>query len=135
MIKGVCLGKEIVVTVVNKIGVLADMSKILSEKGINIEAAAGYAQEKDAKIMLITDDNVRAIEALKKSHYTLIEENDVIMVDLENKPGVLKQVTEKLASENIDIKYIYGAACSSGCPSRIVLSTNDNQKALVLFKK
>lgn len=135
MLKSVELGKEIVVTVVNKIGVLADMSKLLAEHGINIEAVAGYAIENEAKIMLVTEDNLRTTDALRKAGYKSLRENEVVVISLENKPGALKFITAKLAAEGIDIKQIYGTACPSGCPAKIVLSTSDNEKTLVAFKK
>jgi hypothetical protein len=135
MLKRAQLSKEIIVTVVNKIGVLADMSKLLAEHGINIEAAAGYGENNEAKIMLITDDNLRAVDALKKSGYKSIKENEVLVLELENKAGALKFVTSKLAAEGIDIKSLYGTACSAGCPAKIVLTTSDNEKAIVAFRK
>ncbi len=135
MIRQAQLGKEIAVTVVNKIGVLEDMSKLLAGHGINIEAVAGYAADNEAKIMLVTDDNLRSVDALKKSGYKSIKENEVVVIELENKPGALKNITAKLAAEGIDIKQIYGTTCSAGCPAKIVISTSDNEKALVAFKK
>lgn len=135
MISQAQLAKEIVVTVVNKIGVLADMSKLLAESGVNIEAVAGYAVNKEAKIMLVTNDSLRAIGALKKSGYTSIKENEVVVIELEDKPGALKNITARLAAEGIDINQIYGTTCSGGCPAKLVISTTDNEKALVAFKK
>jgi len=135
MIKSAQLGKEIVVTVVNKIGVLADVSKLLTDHGINIRAVNGYAIEKNAVLRLVTEDNLRASDALKKAGYNNLAEKDAIIVELENKPGALKILTLKLAQEAIDIKYVYGSACSAGCPASIILSTSDNEKALVALKK
>lgn len=135
MIRQAQLGKEIAVTVVNKIGVLEDMSKLLAGHGINIEAVAGYAVDNEAKIMLVTDDNLRSVDALKKSGYKSIKENEVVVIELENKAGALKNITARLAAEGIDIKQIYGTTCSAGCPAKIVISTSDNEKALVAFKK
>ncbi len=134
MVKVAKVGREIVVTVVNKIGVLADMSKVLGESGINIEAMTGSVVDYDAKIMLVTNDNFRAIEALRKSGYQFIKENEVVIIELENKPGALKHITTNLASEGIDIKQIYGTTCSSGCPAKIILSTSNNERALVALK-
>lgn len=134
MLRGANLAKVIVVTVVNKIGVLADMSKILADHGINIEAVKGYADNGKANILLVTDDNLRAADALKKEGYKSAAENEIIMLDLENKPGALKNITAKLASEGIDIKFIFGTTCPTGCPAKIILSTSDNEKALVAFK-
>ncbi|MFH1441389.1 MAG: ACT domain-containing protein [Candidatus Omnitrophota bacterium] len=136
MVQSAELGKEVVVTVVNKIGVLNDMSKLLAEHGLNIEAVAGYTTAaNEAKIMLVTNDNLRAVDALKKAGYKGAKENPVIVLVLENKPGALKIITAKLASEDIDIKYIYGTTCSGDFPAKIVISTSDDEKALVGFKK
>lgn len=135
MLKGVNLAKEIVVAVGNKIGVLADMSKILADHGINIIAIAGYAMDKEAKIMLVTDDNLRVMDALKDKKYISVKENEVIVVILEDKPGALKNISAKLAAQDIDIKYIYGTTCPEGCPARLIISTSDNAKAVAAFKK
>lgn len=134
MLKGAKLTKGIIVTVANKIGVLADMSKILADHGINIEAVKGYAENGKAKIMLVTDDSLRSIDALKKSGYKSAVESEMIMLELENNPGALNNITAKLASEEIDIKFIYGTTCPGGCPARIILSTTDDEKALVALK-
>jgi hypothetical protein len=137
MIKAASLGKEICITVVNKIGVLADISKVLAQAGINIEAVAGYAKEnsQEAQIILITSDNQQAAEALKKENYTSVAQEEVVVLELENEPGALKEITTRLSAAGIDIKYIYGTTCAANCPAKLVLSTSDNQKALEAFKK
>jgi hypothetical protein len=135
MVRKVDLGKQIVVSAANKIGVLADMSKLITQHGLNIEAVAGYVTDQEAKIMLLTDDNLRAMDALKKAGYKSIKEEEVIVMELENKPGALKYVTEQLATKNVDIKYTYGTVCSSNCPAKLIISSSDNDKALVALKK
>jgi len=135
MIKAVNMKKEIVVSVANKVGVLADMCRIVADHGINVEAFVGYGMGKEAKIHLVTADNLRASDALKKEGYKSLEEKNVVVIDLENKIGALKLVTDKVSQEYVDIKYAYGTTCASGCPATIVLSTSDNEKAFVALKK
>lgn len=134
MIRSASLVKEIVISAQNKVGILANISKILADHDINIEGVAGYNEAGQAKIMLVTTDNLRASDALKKAGYTALKESEAVLVDLVNKPGALKNLTAKLAAEGIDIKYTYGTICSEGCPARIILSTTNNEKAFVLFK-
>lgn len=134
MIRNVSLAKEIVVTVENKVGLLAGMSRILADHGINIEGVAGYEIGNEAKLMFVVSDTLRAKEALEKAGYNKTKESEVIVVDLENKLGALKSITAKLAAGKIDIKYMYGTTCSEGCPGRIVLATGSNEKALVALK-
>ena len=135
MIKTVRLGREIQISAENNIGVLADLSKLLAENGINVEAIAGYALNNEAKIMIIADDILRSTEILNKAGYKGVKENQVVILELENKPGALKTAASILAVNKIDIKHIYGTARISGCPSRLILSTSDNDKALVELKK
>jgi len=135
MVKSVQAGKEIAVTVANKIGVLADMSVKLADGGINILAVAGYAEGAEAKIMLVTSDNSRTVDCLQKAGYKSIKESDVILIELEDKPGALKAITSQLAAEAIDINYIYGTTCLTHCPARMVLSTSNNEKALAGLAK
>ena len=137
MIKSAQLGKQIVVTVANKIGILAEMSKLVADHGINIEAVAGYAANNEAKVMLVTADNLRVADALKKAGYNAIKEEEVVIIELENKAGALKNITATMAAQSIDIKQVYGTvcACAAGCACRIILSTSNNDKAVVAFKK
>ncbi|MFH1269494.1 MAG: ACT domain-containing protein [Candidatus Omnitrophota bacterium] len=135
MLKAANLIKAIIVTVENKVGVLAEMAMILSDHGINIDAVKGYADGGQAKIMLITQDNPRAIDALKKSGYGSVSENEMIMLELENKPGALKNITANLAGKGIDIKFICGTTFSLGSPAKIILSTSDDKKALVAIEE
>ena len=134
MIKNAEMGKELVLTVPNKMGTMANVSKILADHGINIEGVAGYAMGIEAKILVVADDLLRAAEALKKAGFKAIEQKEVVVVELENKPGALKSITAKMLDAKIDIRYIYGTTCSGGCAAMLIVSTNDNEKALVVFK-
>ncbi|MFH1867497.1 MAG: hypothetical protein ABH843_00875 [Candidatus Omnitrophota bacterium] len=129
------LTKEIVITVANEIGVLDDLSRILSENSVNIEAISGYAASGKAVIMLLTDNNRRALSVLQKERYTSAEEKEVVVIDIINKPGTLRSITAKLAAEGIDIKHNYGTICPRGCPARIIISTSDNERAFLIFKE
>ena len=133
MIKNVILGEEIVIATKNKVGLLADISLITVNHGINIEAVLGYEAGNTAKILLITDANLKVISELKKKRYKFIRETEVILVDLENRPGALKLVTMELKNNHIDIKYIYVTSPSSGSSSKMVLQTSDNEKAMSLL--
>ena len=134
MVIGVNLGKELIVTTDNKVGVLANISRILADHGLNIEGVAGYALEKTAKLMIVADDALRAKDAIVKGGYKNTKENEVVVLDLQNKPGALKGVTAKLAADNIDIRYMYGTTCPAGCPARLIFATTQNEKAVVALK-
>jgi hypothetical protein len=137
MLKKAALVKQIYVTVTNEAGVLNRMADFLADRGINIEAVAGYEMTgtDKAKVMLVVDDTRRATDLLKQKGFTTLEEREEILVELENKPGSLKSVTSILAAKGINIKQIYGSMSSEKSPVRVVMSTSDNQTAIVTLKK
>ncbi len=135
MIKRAVLGKEICVRFVNEVGVLSRITSFLVNHGINVEAVAGYARDvgEEAELMFLTNDNLAAISELVDNGYGDIRENSIIIIELENRPGALKNITERLAQNNINITYIYGTTCMGGCPAKIIISTSNNNKALELL--
>jgi hypothetical protein len=129
MLNKVSMAKQISVTVINEIGVLDIMARYLAERGINIEAIAGYEipGSDNAKIMLVVDDTRRTIEALKKRDFGSIEENDVIMLELDNKPGALKTITGVLTYKAINIRSIYATTSRDTWYVKVILSTRQHQ--------
>src|SRR5690242_2203442 len=99
-------GKEIIIKVLNEIGTLAEISKIVAEKGVSILAVSAWTDGVDGIIHLVTDDNLRASDALRKKNFQL-REGRVVLVELPHKPGMLKHMTEVLKAANIDNHHIY----------------------------
>lgn len=137
MIKKALLGKEVSVKVVNDIGTLSKVTSFLVNHGINLEGIAGYSTDfgEEAALMFITDNNAAAVDILMDHGYTGIQENEVIIVELENTPGSLKNISEIIAQNGINITYIYATTCAKGCPTKIVFSTSDNHTAINLLKE
>ena len=137
MIKNVMLGEEITITTRNKVGILADVALMLANKGINIEAILGYEVGLSGKLFLVTSANIVIINELKKKKYKLVKETEVILVDIENKPGALKVVATEMKENKIDIKYVYLTPCTCAAKgySRMVLQTSDNERAMAVLSK
>jgi len=134
MIKGVRIEKEVVVTTEDKVGVLAGISSLVVDHGISMTAITASGGAGKATIQMLTDDNLRTKDALKAKGYDA-SEREVVLVELENKPGALKLVSKKLADEGINLSYLYGSTCTGGCPAVIIFSSSNNDKAVVTLKK
>jgi hypothetical protein len=136
MIKSVTMGEEITVTAKNKVGVLADISTMLANMGVNVESALGYETGSTAKLMLVTDANITVVGELKKLKYKSVKESEVVMVELEDRPGAIKVVTTELKKAKIDIRYLYVTTMPSSCrAARMVLNTSDNEQTMALLSK
>jgi hypothetical protein len=135
MLKSIALGEELIITTKNKVGLLADIAQMVANHGINIESALGYEAGKTARLMLVTNANLTLVAELKKKKYRSVKETEVIMVELENKPGALKVVTTELKKAHIDIKYLYVTSPAGMEGGRMVLQTGNNEKAMALLAK
>src|SRR3989338_11078744 len=96
------LDKQLVVTVTNKIGTLAELTSIISSCGINLIAICAYAVDNKGVIMFVSEDNQQALRLLKNRKYDVREE-EVLLFSLDNKPGTLQSITEKIAQIGIDL--------------------------------
>jgi len=123
------LGKQLLAICENKIGMLADVCIEVSAVGVNIQAICAYAMENKARFMLVTDNNQKAKEALQAKGYE-ISEQEVVMLELPNRAGVLKEAADKLKAKGIDLQYIYGTTCSSERDCLLVLASNNNAQAI-----
>ena len=124
-------GKEVTVRVFNDIGVLAQLTKITAEKGINILAASAWIEdEKHGVVHLVTDDNLRTVDALR-AHSFAPQELASIAVEMDHKPGMLSRLCQKIGSADVNIRYLYLSAPINQEKCLLILSTDDNDRALV----
>ena len=77
MVQDVRIGKELIVAVEDKAGVLAGISSLIADHGISITAITASGIEGKAIIRMLTDDNLRSSDALKAKGYDLTEEEVV----------------------------------------------------------
>jgi hypothetical protein len=127
-------GKEIVLKLKNEIGLLSEIGKLLAEKGVSILAVSATVCGEDGVLRLVTDDNLRTGDALAEQGYTPHEE-DVILLEVPHKPGMLKRMAEVLAGENIDILNVYATALDEQEKCLLVLHTSGDEHALPKLNK
>jgi len=90
----------------NKQGRLADVTKALTDNGINIRALF-IADTSDFGILrMIVDKPRKAIDILKSNAFT-VKENEVLAVEVADTPGSLAQVLETLDKNSLNVEYLY----------------------------
>lgn len=124
--------KQILATTENRVGMLAQVSSVIAEAGVNIAAICAYGEKGKAHFMIVTTDNKKAVSALGKKGYDAKEE-DAVKVLLENKVGALQGMAKKLAAADIDLNYAYGTVGEGSQPASIIFSSNNNDKAIGLL--
>jgi hypothetical protein len=124
--------KQLSFTLPNKIGLLAEVSIFIAAAKINIEAINAYGIREDGCFVLITDNTAKTIKILENMGAE-VKTDDVILVEMPNKPGQIHRIAKKIADAGIDIKYVYGS------PSRgrmtVVFKTEDDRKTMRILNR
>ncbi len=132
MIKAV-LERQLMIQVDNDVGMLAAITSIITSTGINLLANCAYAVDKKAAFMFVTDDNNGARKLLEAQNIK-VQEEEVILLSIDNKPGVLRAVTDKLAEEGINLTLMYGSVDPSAEIARLVMVSKNNLDVMMLIK-
>jgi hypothetical protein len=122
---------EIFILLDNIPSTLDNLCAYLAEEEINIEAIGVFHDT--AKIYVKNlNKTVKALS--KREEYANHELRDVLLVDLENKPGALAEITSKLADEGINIEYCYGTLSRKGGMASVILDVSDIDRAEKILK-
>jgi hypothetical protein len=126
--------QEVVVRMKNDIGILFELSTLISQRGVNILAVSGGVCGEDCLVRLVADDTGRTKEVLVE-HGFAPQEESVILVELPHRPGTLTQVTKTLAQGGIDIHHVYAAATQDQDKCLLAFHSSNDEEALVKLKE
>src|SRR5512136_2866536 len=115
---------EIYVILENKPSQLGDLCSFLAENEINIDAIGVFH---DTAKLVVQQLN-KAVKVLTKLNYTT-ELREVLRIDLENRPGVLAELTTKLGDEGINIEYCYGTLAHKGNAISVIMDVSNIDRA------
>ncbi|HOW59594.1 MAG TPA: ACT domain-containing protein [Candidatus Omnitrophota bacterium] len=120
--------KQLSVFLPNRPGVLGQACSILSQAGVNILAMAVHDTVDNGVIRLIVDQPTKAILLLEQEEF-YITEQDVLVIEIENRAGELARICQCLAEADINISYAYCTATSKQEGGCLVLRTDQIDRA------
>jgi hypothetical protein len=122
---------QLTLTLQSKPGVLAKIARTLANAGVNITAVCAAETAGRGKIRMLVSDPARAKDVLKAAKYRPGEEQ-ALTLTLEDRPGALARVAEKLAQAKINVKCAY-ATTTGGGNATVVLVVANPEKARALL--
>ncbi|MGE5815873.1 MAG: ACT domain-containing protein [Acidobacteriota bacterium] len=120
----------------NETGTLARLCRDLAHGAVNVLAlSAPEAGHDHGMVRLLVPNLELAARALSKAGYAFAIE-EVLFLELKNRPGALAKAVEKLARAHINIRYAYATASSRTRTTAAVIAVaeGDLPRALKLMK-
>ena len=105
-------------------GTLADLGEALGKAGVNIDGIAGFAIGGEGLGHLLVEDASAAKQALEGTGVEVRGESEVLVLDVQDKPGALGELARKIADAGVNITFGYLAT-----NTRLVLGVDDLGKA------
>jgi hypothetical protein len=111
---------DLVIDVENTPGALAQVAAAISDAGVNIAAATCVGPGDRAELHILVPHAEAAKHALAISQLAVTREREVVVVDVEDHPGILADLTRKIARAGVDLDLVYVAT-----RNRVVFGAGD----------
>ena len=119
---------QLSVFVENKFGRLSEILNVLSENEINISALSMADTSEFGILRMIVSDTEKASKVLKESG-VIVKNTPVIAIDIDDTPGCLAKIVEKLKNAGVSIEYTYAFLGREHNSAQVVLRVDDTEKA------
>jgi hypothetical protein len=111
---------DLTIDVENTPGSLADVAAAISDAGVNIAAATCVGPGERAELHILVPHAEAARHALAISHLGVSREREVVVVEVEDRPGVLADLTRMIARSGVNLDLVYVAT-----RNRVVFGSSD----------
>jgi len=105
-------------------GQLGRLCRVLAQAGVNIRGISICDAADFSIIRLLASDPAAAENALREAGICFVTQ-DVLVVELDHRPGALEDVAMRLGEAGINVHYVYGAADGPEGKAVLVLSVSD----------
>ena len=97
------------IEIVNSPGALARVAAAISDAGVNIAAATCIGSGESVELHILVPHLEAARHLLAISHLAVSREREVVVVDVEDRPGVLADLTRRIAAAGVNLDLVYVA--------------------------
>lgn len=124
--------QQLTIVMENRPGAIAEVSQKLADHHINILQINVDGLEKNGVLHLAVDQFEKALELLREAGYHVMPE-EVLLVQLEDKPGSLASLAVKLADAKVNVRSMRIVKRENGlCLCSIVPEPIDIARALLV---
>ncbi len=119
----VSVATDLVIEIENEPGALARVAAAVSDAGVNLAAATCIGPGNRAELHILVPHAEAVRHALAITNVAVTREREVVVVDVEDRPGELADIARRVAKEGINLDLVYVAT-----QNRVVLGSPDIDK-------
>lgn len=101
------MATDLKVVLEDRPGTLANMGEALGRAGVNIMGSCGVSCDGEGEIHVLVEDAAAARRALQDAGITVQEETQVLVHQVEDRPGELGSLARILADAGVNIELMY----------------------------
>ena len=118
--------KDLTVVLQDRPGELARLGQATGEAGVNLQGMCAFTGEGRGFIHILVDDAKAAAarRALEEAGMGVADEREVLVVDIEDRPGTLGELARSLAEASVNIELAY-----TTFGVKLVIATDDLDSA------
>ncbi|MDR2518037.1 MAG: amino acid-binding protein [Spirochaetaceae bacterium] len=125
--------KQISVFLENNVGRIGEVTRVLAEAGVNMQAIS-IADTADFGILrLIVNNNEYAVKALNDAGFTT-RETSVAAVEIEDVPGSLAKIMELFQRSRVNIEYLYSSPKGGEGKAVVIFKLEDHAKGMRIIQ-
>ncbi|MBR5900543.1 MAG: amino acid-binding protein [Clostridia bacterium] len=121
------LAKQLSVFIENRQGRLGEVLEVLKKNDVNILSLSLADTTEYGLLRLIVNQPEQGKEVLAKNGFSTML-TDILVIKITHKVGSLQKFLEILASNGVNIEYMYGLSID-GEEASVVLKASDNENA------
>lgn len=114
------MSMDLVIEVDNEPGALAQVAQAISDAGVNIAAATCVGPGEQAELHILVPHAEAVHHSLALSNLAVTREREVVVVEVDDRPGALAEVAGKVAANGVNLDLVYVAT-----RNRVVLGSPD----------
>lgn len=100
---------DLEIDVENTPGALAQVAAAVSDAGVNIAAVTCVGPDARAELHILVKHAEAARHSLAISNLAVTSEREVVVVNVEDRPGVLADLTRSIAKAGVNLDLVYVA--------------------------
>ena len=117
------MAKDLTIYLGDHPGSLAKVGEALGKAGVNIDGICGVTVQGKGVMHILVADAAKARRTLEANHIDVAKETDVVVLEVEDRPGVLGNVARRLANAGVNLHIAYLATSS-----KLVVGADDLDK-------